>query len=261
MIRARDVRSIEELYTLPDETLLQLARSVRFYHTIDIRDGITLRGSYDHRPFVGSYHFPDLTGKKVLDVGRASGFFSFLFERMGAREVVALDLPPNTQKNIPGLDRAADGQTVGRLDFFVAHALLRSRVKPIWLDVADISPDAVGSGYDVAFVGSVLCHLADPMGTLSRIRRVLSPDGICIIANPISPKEHLLSFIIRKPIAVLSGTDSPTSWWTPNIACLKLMCVRAGFKRVELKTRNLPLRRKKKHSLVRHAVVHARPVA
>jgi hypothetical protein len=65
--------------------------------------------------------------------------------------------------------------------------------------------------------------------------------------------------VIRRPIATLSGTESKTAWWAPNIACLKLMCLRAGFSRVELKTRNLPLRRRKQRSLVRHVVVHARP--
>ncbi len=258
MIRARDIRSIQDLYALSDAKLVELARHVRFYHTIDIRDGITIEGSYDHRPFVPQYHFPDLRGKKVLDVGRASGFFSFLFERMGAREVVAIELPPDRSKNLSGLDRASVDETVGRLDFFIPHALLKSDVKPVWLDVSEVSPETVGSGYDVVFIGSLLIHLADPMGSLSRVRGVMAPGGVCVIANPIGYAEHLLSYVVRKPIAALSTTASKTAWWLPNIACLKLMCLRAGFAHVELKTRNLPLRRRKKRSLVRHAVVHAR---
>ncbi|NOT28605.1 MAG: hypothetical protein HOP16_21195 [Acidobacteria bacterium] len=236
-----------------------MSRRVRFYHTIDIREGLTLPGRYDHRPFVNAYGFPDVRGKSVLDVGRASGFFSFHFERAGAQSVVAIDLPPDRQKNVVGLDQGDAGADVGRLDFFLPHALLKSAVKPLWLDVADISPETVGTGYDLAFVGSLLIHLADPMGVLSKVRKVMAPDGVCVIANPIGRAEHILSYVIRKPLATLVGTDSKTAWWLPNIACLKLMCLRAGFSRVELKTRNLPLRRRNGRSLVRHAVVHAWP--
>lgn len=257
MIRKKDIRSIEDVYALPEEKLLKLAKTVSFYHTIDIREGVTLQGSYDHRQCVAAYHFPDLRGKKVLDVGRASGFFSFLFERMGASEVVATDLPPDRPKNIAGLDHVSHHGPAGRLDFFIPHALLKSSVKPLWTDVADLGPDVVGSGYDVAFVGSLLVHLADPMGSLRRIRTVMKPDGVCIVANPIGNWEHLLSHIVTRPMATLMGIESKTAWWVPNIACLKLMCLRAGFSRVELKTRNLPLPRKR--SYVRHAVVHAWP--
>jgi SAM-dependent methyltransferase len=193
----------------------------------------------------------------VLDVGRASGFFSFLFERMGAREVVAADLPPDRSKNLAGLDAAGTEDAVGRLDFFFPHALLQSTVKPVWADVADIGPDVVGTGYDVAFVGSLLVHLTDPIGSLTRVRKVMKPDGVCIIANPIGNAEHLLSYVVKRPMATLMGLESKTAWWVPNIACLKLMCRRAGFSRVELKTRKLPLPRKR--SYVRHAVVHAWP--
>ena len=94
-------------------------------------------------------------------------------------------------------------------------------------------------------VGSLLVHLTDPIGS------------VCIIANPIGNAEHLLSYVVKRPMATLMGLESKTAWWVPNIACLKLMCRRAGFSRVELKTRNLPLPRKR--SYVRHAVVHAWP--
>ncbi len=258
-VRKRDIRSIEDVYALPDDALLALAQTVPFYHTIDIGNGVTLEGSYDHRPTIASYHFPDVRGKKVLDVGRASGYFSFLFERMGAREVVATDLPPDRSKNVAGLANAAPAHgPAGRLDFFIPHALLKSTVKPVWADVSEIRPEVVGTGFDVVFVGSLLVHLADPMGSLHRIRQVMAPGGVCIVANPIGSAEHLLSYVFRKPVATLMGTDSKTAWWVPNIACLKLMCLRAGFSRVELKTRNLLLRRRKRSS-VRHAVVHAWP--
>ena len=42
-----------------------------------------------------------MSGMKVLDVGRASGFFSFEFERRGAN-VLAVELPSPLQKDFVG---------------------------------------------------------------------------------------------------------------------------------------------------------------
>jgi ribosomal protein L11 methylase PrmA len=35
----------------------------------------------------------DLCGKKVLDMGTATGYIAFAAEELGAREVTALDIP------------------------------------------------------------------------------------------------------------------------------------------------------------------------
>ena len=49
-----------------------------WYHTIDLGDGLVTPGCYDYRETVKDFHFPsDLRGKKVLDVGSATGFFAF----------------------------------------------------------------------------------------------------------------------------------------------------------------------------------------
>jgi 2-polyprenyl-3-methyl-5-hydroxy-6-metoxy-1,4-benzoquinol methylase len=58
-------------------------------------------------------------------------------------------------------------------------------VEPVWANATEISEARVGAGYDIVFVGSLLVHLADPIGCLARIKQVLKPGGVCIIANPI----------------------------------------------------------------------------
>src|SRR5215472_7385425 len=64
-----------------------------WYHTIDLGDSLITPGLYDYRETISSFPFPaDMTGIRVLDVGPATGFFSFEFERRGA-SVVALELP------------------------------------------------------------------------------------------------------------------------------------------------------------------------
>jgi 2-polyprenyl-3-methyl-5-hydroxy-6-metoxy-1,4-benzoquinol methylase len=64
-----------------------------WYHTIDLGHGLVTPGDYDFRPALPEFHIPaDLTGKKVLDVGAGTGFFTFEFEKRGA-SVTAVDLP------------------------------------------------------------------------------------------------------------------------------------------------------------------------
>src|SRR5262245_59022582 len=67
-------------------------RDFYWYHCIDLGNGIVTDGDYDMTQYLAHYGFPDdLHGKRVLDVGRASGFFSFEFERRGA-DVTATEI-------------------------------------------------------------------------------------------------------------------------------------------------------------------------
>jgi SAM-dependent methyltransferase len=255
LIRPDQIQSMEELYGLSDADLMALSRKVSFYHTVEVGNGVVISGHYDHRSALAAYRFPDVAGKRVLDVGRASGFFSFLFERLGAAHVTAVDLPPSRAKNTAGFAPVLS-HGVGRLDFFICHALLRSRVEPVWADATEITEATVGAGYDVVFVGSLLVHLTDPIGCLARIKQVMKPGGVCIIANPIGRFDHILSYVVNRPTARLAASSKRTSWWIPNIPCLMEMPRRAGFTNVELVARNVLLRRQKPRSSVRHAVIH-----
>ena len=56
-----------------------------WYHTIELPDGTTTRGTYDHRPLLPHYGLPDdLHGKRALDIGSGDGFWAFELERRGA---------------------------------------------------------------------------------------------------------------------------------------------------------------------------------
>ena len=70
-----------------------------FYHTIEIPDRGVVRGQWDLREhvdeYLGGYRF---AGKRVLEIGPASGFLTFEMERRGA-DVVALEVPDD-----PGWD-------------------------------------------------------------------------------------------------------------------------------------------------------------
>jgi hypothetical protein len=70
-----------------------------FYHTVEIPGQGVVRGQWDLPQhvdeYLGGYRF---AGKRVLEIGPASGFLTFEMERRGA-DVVALDVPDD-----PGWD-------------------------------------------------------------------------------------------------------------------------------------------------------------
>lgn len=264
MITPSDLRSLSR------EQLIALVDDVPWYHTIDLGDGIVTKGTYDLRPVLDQYGFPaDLRGKRVLDIGRASGFFSFELERRGA-EVTSTELGSLLDKDYVGGDLVRDvirrrAWTDGvppidpeygdRLDFGLAHLILGSRVKSVSVRLAEISPETVpGAPFDLVFVGSVLNHVQDPIAALQRIASVTG--DLCIIANPVDPDDA--SPIPRARLVGRSGTGL-TTWFLPNLACLEEMVCSAGFDDVKVTTPALDLPRPGTKP-IRHAVVQARAV-
>ena len=80
------------------EVRVMLPRNVKFedclfYHTVDIPGHGVVRGQWDLRrqvdTYLGGYRF---AGKRVLEIGPASGFLTCEMGRRGA-DVVALEVP------------------------------------------------------------------------------------------------------------------------------------------------------------------------
>jgi len=212
----------------PDQDEISLISSLSWYHTIDLGNNVITPGHYDHRPYLHFYGLPEkLSGKSVIDIGAASGFFSFEFERRGAR-VTATDLPkwfdhdfgPNYQPDqTPEAAHAYLHQP-----FDVAKRILGSNVVKKYINIYDISPETVGE-FDIAFCGTVLLHLTDPIKALWNIASVTKEKAI--IATFITPDYSDLS------LATMIGYTRGDSWWIPTRACLELMAVCAGFIGIE----------------------------
>lgn len=80
------------------ELSIDEAKKMVWYHTIELTPDFTTKGIYDWRPYWDKFAFGDLRGKTVLDVGAGDGFFSFEFERRGAK-VTALDIPSQEDRD------------------------------------------------------------------------------------------------------------------------------------------------------------------
>ena len=210
------------------QALRAQVEEVSWYHTIDLGDGLVTDGRYDHRPFLERYRLPQrLDGKTVLDIGAASGFFSFECERRGA-DVTAADLPawfdhdfgPNY---VPDQDPES-GQGYLHQPFELAAEILASTVKRKTINIYDISPQTVGL-FDIVFCGSLLIHLTDPVKALWNIASVTRERAI--IATVIDPA------LADYAVATLIGHDAGDSWWIPSRTTLELMVVSAGFAAVD----------------------------
>src|SRR3712207_9588764 len=87
-----------------------IASSPLWYHVIEVAPGVATPGWFDLRPIVDRMPWPDVAGKRCLDVGTYDGFLAFELEGRGAAEVVAVALHPHTKGGVPPAMRAPGGE-------------------------------------------------------------------------------------------------------------------------------------------------------
>lgn len=203
-----------------------------WWHVIELGDGETSPGAWDLRPLAERIPWPDLHGKRCLDIGTADGFWAFELERRGASEVVAIDVLQPEQWDWPAgssdeVASALNRRKRGGDGFLVAAAALGSRVTRLERSVYELDPAEDGQ-FDLVYIGSLLLHLRDPVGALTRVRGVCR--GELVLCDTIEPA---LSLLFRgRAVATLDGVGRPW-WWKPNTAGLARMAEAAGFDVVE----------------------------
>ncbi|MGD1941235.1 MAG: class I SAM-dependent methyltransferase [Leptolyngbyaceae cyanobacterium] len=208
----RDIHSLDDCY---------------FYHTMDIPTYGIVHGDWDLRGREAIY-FGDTNfqGKRVLEIGTASGHLCFSMEKLGA-EVVAYDLSDQQQWDIVPYAKSDYKQRIierkkhiNQLNnsFWLAHKAYNSHAKVMYGTVYDI-PDDIGQ-FDICTFGSILLHLRDPFLAL---QRAASHATETVIVTDLSPKVRgrMLSMI-----ELITGTRlirflpnaqklGPTeSWWS-----------------------------------------------
>ena len=208
----------------------KIASNPLWYHTLELGPGATTPGWFDLRPIVERMPWPDVRGKRCLDVGTYDGFLAFELERRGAAEVVAIDIEDHSRWDWPartralGPERLAEfaGQRKG-LGFDIAKEAVGSSVERVEHSVYDLDPERDGR-FDVVVCGSLLLHLRDPVRALEAIRGVCG--GQFLSAEQVDTRLTLLAR--RRPVARFHGGES-VQWWIPNVAGHRLMVEAAGF--------------------------------
>ncbi len=203
-----------------------------WYHTLDLGGGVVTPGWFDLRGVVNRLPWPDLRGKRCLDIATYDGFFAFEMERRGAAEVVATDIadheswdwPTDARDASSGRLPAFTGPPKGR-GFEIAAAALKSRVKWVPINIYDLHPSDLGH-FDFIFCGSLLVHLREPVRALEAVRSVCS--GQFISSESI---DLWLSVLHRgDPLARLNGAGQYCEWWTPSAQAHWRMLYSAGFR-------------------------------
>lgn len=201
-----------------------------WYHTLELAPGLVTPGRFDLRPVLSKLPWPDVGGKRCLDVGTYDGFFAFELERRGAREVVATDVSHHAGWDWPverrelGPDRLATmaGPEKG-LGFEIARKALSSRVQRLELSVYELSPKQLGS-FDVVVCGSLLLHLKSPVRALEAIRSVCG--GVFMSAEQVDLGLSLVR--PRMPAARFEG-GRRLQWWIINAAGHSSLLRSAGW--------------------------------
>lgn len=232
-----------------------------WYHTIDLGDGLVTPGAYDFRSQWPAFGFPDsMAGMRVLDVGSATGFFAFEFERRGA-EVVSVELPSLAAWDMLSAERdevireliawhkvdTAEQAYVRHLDgpFRFCQSVLASRVKRCYSSIYDLTlANLGGERFDLIFAGDVLLHLFSPLQALDVLAGLCRGALVVTIDAAFPGPAHL-------PLLAFMGDHR--AWWNASVGCVEAMLKRLGFSAVSVAGRHTGVVRS-------HGVPYARDV-
>ena len=211
-----------------------VASHPRWYHTMDLGNGVVTPGWFDLRPIIDDLPWPDVAGKRCLDVGPYDGFIAFELERRGAREVLAADISdwsgwdwPLRRREVGPRIMAQAAEPDPGAGLKLAKRMLGSDVERIEVNVYDLDPDRIGT-FDVVTCGSLMLHLRDPVRALEAIRSVcagclLSAEQIDLALTVLRP---------RTPSGRFRAGDR-CQWWIPNAAGHQALVRSAGFRVLE----------------------------
>ncbi|MHB2000813.1 MAG: DUF1698 domain-containing protein [Solirubrobacteraceae bacterium] len=152
-------------------------------------------------------HVPDLTGKRVLDVGSNAGYDPFMFKLRGASEIVACE--PFE---------------------FVHQAKFLESIYETGVDFRQIGWQQLDPGehgqFDFVHCHGVLYHEPNPLGLLLRLRSMLKPDGEMLFGSVMHASIEQSEYIRFVPDAYASDK---TWWFVPGRLAMRWMLEVTGF--------------------------------
>jgi 2-polyprenyl-3-methyl-5-hydroxy-6-metoxy-1,4-benzoquinol methylase/predicted O-methyltransferase YrrM len=157
-------------------------------------------------------HVPDLTGKRVLDVGSNAGYDPFMFKLRGAREVVACE----------------PFEFIHQAQFL--ESIYATGVDFRQVGWQQLDPDVLGR-FDFVHCHGVLYHEPDPMGMLLRLRSMLAPDGEMLFGSMLHAAPDSSEYLRFVPDAYAGDR---TWWLVPGRLAMRWMLEVTGFNAHEL---------------------------
>ncbi len=206
-----------------------------FYHTMELPGLGVVPGHWDLRENFDEYiGGVNLRGKRVLDVGTASGFLTFEAEKRGAH-VVSFDVADSSsvallpfkdklyyQNHAEWIKLHTATYEPLKNGYWLAHRLHKSKAKVHYGSVYQL-PQALGK-FDVVIVGSVTEHLRDQVGALASISK-LTGDLMVINTTMLDTDTPIARFEAR--------ADNPNcdyTWWIYSFGTYKEILGMLGFR-------------------------------
>jgi tRNA (mo5U34)-methyltransferase len=178
-----------------------------WYHRFEIYPGVVTPGVYDPSGLLAALKLPaDLTGKTILELGPADGYFTKQLDMRGA-DVTAMDY---CAKDLYGF--ALMERLHGRPLRYV-HANLFD------LDRQGFTP------FDYVLCSGVLYHLPDMLRALWAIRAYVKSE--LLLETLVTRKHEDGPFAEYLPAT--SCNNDPTNFWAPNPLCVQEMLRDCGF--------------------------------
>ena len=211
-------------------------RDCYFYHTIELPRYGVIAGDWDLRARVEDYlGRVEFKGRRVLEIGPASGFLTFEMEKRGA-EVVSVEVTAEHGWDFVPYPVARLQQLFGprqkvmqqlKNSYWLSHAALRSKARMYYGDVYNL-PAALGQ-FDIAVMAAVLLHCRDPLRILEQCGKIAKtliitdkfyPDlegkAVCRLAP--TPENllwhtwwHFSTQLFTQFLAVMGFTEAETS--------------------------------------------------
>jgi len=236
----------ESIYAMP-KSVTALDKCY-FYHTTEVPGYGLVKGDWDLRKnidvYLGGVNFK---GKRVLDVGAASGFLTFHMEKLGA-DVVSYDLSP---EHLSPADVAPSRGNRGHFmteyraymsslnnAYWLCHKAYRSNAKMVHGTVYSI-PEEIGL-VDISIFGCVLLHLRDPFLALYNVLR--STRETVVIVEPLWKGRNrfvtwMLSKLAGSYMAFLPEywkSEPQMTWWHIPPLTVRNLVAALGFEKIEM---------------------------
>jgi len=226
------------IYAEPREVKIE---ECYFYHTMELPGHGLVKGPWDLRRGIREYVGGlDFAGKRVIDVGAASGFVSFWLESEGAN-VTAYDISEEQDWDIVPFARGDhQAEAAGRRQhiralnnsFWFAHRAIGSEARVAYGTVYEL-PVAIGP-VDITVFGSVLLHIRDPFLALQRAAAVTTE--AIIVTDRSQPSRRVQPVnLARGPVMRFlpnfkTRRPADTWWWLPAETIVRFLGV-LGFEK------------------------------
>jgi len=221
-----------QLYATAPDTLPD-PKDCWFYHRTELPGLGEVGEHWDLRHCIESYlGNVDFSGRRVLDIGAASGYLTFHMDAAGAN-VVSFDMASGRQWDVvpkPGetneekeefLEDLVLRQKKLKNGYWLSRHLLGAKSQVHYGNVYDISPDL--GQFDTVVFGMILGHLQNPF------QAIISGSRLCkdqlIVTNQVMDTQD-------RPIARLMPTVENMHrqvWWALSRAAIREMLNLCGF--------------------------------